>query len=163
MLLYKNYQLAKPGDFDEVQLENLIIRRKGSVFHELKFNRIIEEFFNTELFYLVDNIKDIQHAAVVHLTRKRFGLKQYSIKPPVDIPYAGFVGDETVDFKRFKIGLLDSFSYVGFPYRNNLGPSDNVFLGETGMIDLTLDEDEILNSIIHSKRRNMIRKAISMA
>ena len=34
-------------------------------------------------------------------------------------------------------------------------------IGETAMVDLTLNEDDIFNSVIHSKRRNMIRKAIS--
>ena len=113
MLRYKNYQLVKPISELQNQLTEFINSNNGSVFHDVELNKIIEKNFNSELFYLVDNPKSIQHAAVVHITKNKLGLKKYNIRTLSDIPYAGFIGNETVNFNAFKTGLFESLSYVG--------------------------------------------------
>ena len=46
------------------------------------------------------------------------------------------------------------------PNFNNKGDYSTIKQrGETSIIDLSLDEEDIFNNVIHSKRRNMIRKA----
>lgn len=161
MLRYKEYRLAKPDESISKQISHLIITQNGSIFHEVELNRIIEKKFNTELFYLVDDPDNIQHAAVIHLTRKRFGIKQYNIRPLYDIPYAGFIGEAIIDLNDFSVNCFESFCYAGFPYIKKHDDLNNTSFGETAMVDLTLNEDEIFNNVIASKRRNMIRKAIN--
>ncbi len=157
MLKFKNYQLIKPSNNSIAQISDLIMQNNGSIFHEVDLNRIIENTFGTELRYLVDNPSNISQAAVVHITKNKFGLKRYNLRPLYDIPYSGFIGNKTVDFNKFSVNLMESISYAGFPYRREYGK--NINLGETAMVDLSLDEDEIFSRVIHSKRRNMIRKA----
>ena len=160
MLRYKEYRLIKPDESISKQISHLIKTKNGSIFHEVELNRIIEKKFNTELFYLVDDPENIKHAAVIHITRKRFGIKQYSIRPLYDIPYAGFIGDAIIDLNEFSVNCFESFCYAGFPYIKKHDDLDNTYFGETAMVDLTLNEDEIFNNVIASKRRNMVRKAI---
>jgi len=155
MLRYKNYKVVKPTEYINNQILELINKKEGSVFHEPALNRIIEEKFKTEFYYLVDNPDNINHASVLHITRNKFGLRRYNLRPLRDIPYSGFIGKDHVDFEKFSIGFNESLYYVGFPYYKEL----NCRSGQTTMIDLSQNEEEIFNKVIHSKRRNMIRKA----
>ncbi|HHU34615.1 MAG TPA: GNAT family N-acetyltransferase [Bacteroidetes bacterium] len=158
MLEYKGYKLVETDCDIEKQIMDLIQNNNGSIFHEPKLNKIVSRKFNTDLYYLVDNQESIKYASVVHATKNGLGLKRYHFKPLGDIPYAGFIGDNIYDFKNFKVGFYEGISYVGFPY--GIDCKANVRFGETSMVDLLLDEDYIFNNILHSKRRNMIRKAI---
>lgn len=160
MLRYKGYKLIKPDENNRKQIDLLIQKNNGSVFHSFELNKIIEEKFKSELFYLVDNVNNIQHAAVVHVTKNNLGFKHYNLRPLYDIPYAGFIGDVKVNFGEFNINYFESFSYAGFPYIKEYNDSNETNLGQTTMVDLSLSEDDIFNNVIHSKRRNMIRKAI---
>jgi lipid II:glycine glycyltransferase (peptidoglycan interpeptide bridge formation enzyme) len=81
------------------------------------------------------------------------------MKPLGDIPYAGFIGDDDIALDQIKFGLNEAFSYAGFPYRRFEDNKEENY-GETSMVDLSLDEDLIFSTYIHSKRRNMIRKAL---
>ena len=67
-----------------------------------------------------------------------------------------------IDLNEFSIGSFESIKYAGFPYVNDEihKKNDSLSIGKTNMVDLSMDEDEIFSSVIHSKRRNMIRKAI---
>jgi len=161
MLKYKNYQLIRPDKNNYIQIIEFVNQNNGSIFHEIDLNKIIESTFGTELFYLVDNSENIKHAAVVHITKNKFGLKRYNLRPLFDMPYAGFIGEVEVEFNQFSVGFMESISYMGFPYIQELNiDSDNIKIGETSMVDLSLDENKIFNEVIHSKRRNMIRKAL---
>jgi len=161
MLKYKNFSLIKPEEEQRKRISHLINEYNGSIFHEVELNKIVQDNFGSELFYLVDNPKNINSFTPIHITKNKLGVKRYNCNPLGDIPYAGFVGKEQVDVKQFEVGFFESVKYVGFPYikdtihksNNNLGS------GETNMVDLSLEEDEIFSKMSSSKRRN-IRKAI---
>ncbi len=160
MLRYKDYQLIKPDVSTTNQISRLILSNDGSVFHEVMLNRIMERRFNTELLYLVDNRDNIKSAAPVHIIKNKYGLKKYNIRPLNDIPYSGFIGEKIVDKNDFNTGFFESVVYVGFPYIHEDSDKEYPVWGETTMVDLSLSEDEIFSKLIHSKRRNMIRKAV---
>jgi len=161
MLKFKDFKLVKPEGGYYHKISDFIVQNNGSVFHEVDLNRIVEESFNTELYYLIDNPSHITSCAPIHITKNRFSFKKYNFRPLYDIPYAGFVGEHFIDYANFSIGFFESISYVGFPYEKDFDvDSANIRIGETAMVDLSLDEDEIFAKVIHSKRRNMIRKAL---
>jgi len=160
MISYKNYHLIKPDSSQKEQISEVIKNNNGSVFHDVNLNEIVANQFNTELFYFVDNPKNISVLSPVHKEKLRYGMKRYHFKPLFDIPYAGFVGEKEFCIKNFSKELLGSIIYAGFPYKQELNiNADNIIIGETSMVDLSLNEDDIFNKVIHSKRRNMIRKA----
>lgn len=161
MLKYEKKFLIVPDEIQKKQISKVIEENNGSVFHDVSLNEIVASQFNTDLFYLVDNPDDISVLSPVHMERLGFGMKRYHFKPLFDIPYAGFVGKHFIDYNNFSIGYFESISYVGFPYKKDFNvDTANIRIGETAMVDLSLDEDEIFAKVIHSKRRNMIRKAL---
>lgn len=157
MLKYRNFKMVIPDDKLSPQIESLVLDNNGSIFHDVLLNRIIEDTFGTELYYLVDNIINPQQICPIHITKDKNGLKTYSLKPLYDIPYSGFVGEVDTDLSELEVGSFESLKYAGFPYK--LGKQDGDNYGQTCMVDLSLDEDVIFTSVIASKRRNMIRKA----
>lgn len=160
MLKYKDYKLVDPTYKVSLQIQDLINDQNGSVFHEPKLNQIIEKKFDTEFCYLVNHPKNIKHASVVHITKNKFGFRRYNLSPLADIPYSGFIGNIPIDFPAFSIGINESLNYVGFPYEREGIIEPSIWIGKTTMVDLSLNEDDIFSKIIHSKRRNMIRKAL---
>ncbi len=160
MLKYKDFSLIKPTEIQSERISQVIEENNGSVFHEVELNKIVERHLNSELFYLVDNESNIMNLAPVHVTKEKFGARRFHFKPLYDIPYAGFVDDSQIDFNALSIGFFESINYCGYP-RNYQGQDNLKTLssGETSIVDLALEEDEIFTTVIHSKRRNMIRKA----
>ena len=160
MLSYKNFSLIKPNKSQSEKISEIIAQNNGSVFHEVDLNLICQKHFDSELFYLVDDPSNINNFAPVHITKNKFGCKRFHLKPLYDIPYAGFVDDEQIDFTAFKVGFFESLNYCGYPKGNqNYGIENPLSFGETCIVDLSLNEDAIFSDVIHSKRRNMIRKA----
>ena len=161
MLKYKNFELIKPNEDQVKKISELIEIQDGSIFHEVDLNRIVENTFQTQLYYLVNNPKEISCFSPVHITKNKYGLKRYHFKPLYDIPYTGFVGIEEIDIEKISVGLFESVKYTGFPYVKDRTHkyNDSLTFGETCMVDLSLDEDEIFSKMSHSKRKN-IRKAI---
>lgn len=160
MLKYKDFSLIKPTQEQSKTILNLINEKNGSVFHEVDLNKTVSEEFNSDLYYLVDNPQNIQNFTPVHITQQKKVLKRYELKPLYDIPYAGFLDDSEIDFSKISCGSSESIVYNGFPKiaiaKENISINR---VGETCYVDLNLDEDEIFSTVIHSKRRNMIRKA----
>ena len=160
MLKYKDFQCIIPDKESEIQIMQLIERLGGSVFHEMELNRIVSDTFKTQLYYLVDNPKKINCFSPIHITKDKFGLKRYHFKPLFDIPYGGFLGGKNIQIDKFSIGLFESLKYEGFPfYKSESSINEIQRVGETSMVDLSISENEIFNSVIHSKKRNKIRKA----
>lgn len=160
MLKYKNFTLVQPNENQCKQILNVINEFDGSVFHEVELNKIVKKHFGSEMFYFVDNPENIKNFAPVHITKDKFGIKRFHLKPLYDIPYAGFINDNQIDFDAISIGFFESLNYCGYPqFKVNKKNNSIRQFGETSMIDLALEEDYIFNNIIHSKRRNMIRKA----
>ena len=161
MLRYKDFSLIKPNSHQINQISNLIIDDNGSVFHGVELNKIVENNFGTELFYFVDNPANMTCFSPIHVDSNKYGFKRYNFMPLGDIPYAGFVGKQEININNLSIGFFESIKYCGFPYAIDTIHKHQVeSFGETNMVDLSLDEDEIFTKIIHSKRRNMIRKAL---
>lgn len=161
MLQYKDFLLIKPNRDQSQKISDIIEKSDGSIFHEVELNKIVQKQFNSELFYFVDKPDDISCFSPVHLIKDKFGMKRYNCNPLGDMPYAGFNGKCRIDLDEFSIGSFESIKYSGFPYVNDVihKIGDNLKFGETNMVDLSLNEDKIFNTVIHSKRRNMIRKA----
>lgn len=161
MLKYKDYSFIKPEMRLNQRICEVINHTGGSIFHEVDLNKIVSGNFNSELYYLVDNIDHITCLSPVHITKNKLGLKKFNCNPLGDMPYAGFVGKGSIDINKLSVGYFESLNYSGFPYVKDLvhKVNDNFSVGESNMVDLSLDEDAIFNTIIHSKRRNMIRKA----
>ena len=161
MLKYKDFKLIRPNKDQVKKISELIENKEGSIFHEVELNKIVENTFHTQLFYLVDDPGNIKCFSPIHITKDKFGLKRYHFKPLYDIPYAGFVGGRELDLNKLSLGFFDSLKYEGFPFYNlEKSKNKSIKFGETSMVDLSLEEDEIFTSIIHSKKRNKIRKAI---
>ena len=161
MLKYKNYVLIKPNEDQKKQISKVIEDNMGSVFHEVVLNEIAASQFNTELFYFVNDTKEIKVLSPVH--KKILGplTTCYHFKPFFDIPYAGFVGKHQIDFNEISVGPFEAVKYAGFPYEVSLNEGRNgTIIGETNMINLSLSEAEIFDNVINSKKRNMIRKAL---
>lgn len=160
MIRYKDFSLIKP-DSDQIRMISQVIEeRNGSVFHEVDLNKICEKHFDSSLFYFVDNPKNISNFSPIHVTKGKFGLKRYHLKPLYDIPYAGFIDDTQIDFNAFSIGYFESINYCGYPRaEKKYNNPELLSFGETCTVDLTINEDDIFSKVIHSKRRNMIRKA----
>lgn len=161
MLKYKDYSLIRPKKDLNQKFIDIINVHNGSIFHEIDLNEIVSNNFKSELYYLVDNSSNIACLCPIHITKNKLGLKRYNCNPLGDIPYAGFVGSKIIDVNNFSIGPLESIKYLGFPYVTDSvhKTNDTLSIGETNMVDLSLDEDAIFSTVIHSKRRNMIRKA----
>lgn len=160
MLKIKGFSLIKPTSFQISTMSEIIEENEGSVFQEFDMNKIVEKEFGTDLYYLVDNPEKIINFSPIHITRDKIGMKKYHFKPLYDIPYAGFVDESVINFKRISIGFFESFIYCGLPQLNISNNTSIIRNGETSIVDLSLDENEIFNNVIHSKRRNMIRKAV---
>ena len=161
MLKYREYKLIKPDSAQIARIDEIIEGQGGTVFQEYQLNKIVESEFDTDLYYFVDKPKNISNFSPVHIKKEKSILKRYHFKPLYDIPYAGFINESEIDFKEFSIGFLESITYSGLPKIGEEPLNGSItHNGETCVIDLSLDEDEIFNTIIQSKRRNMIRKAI---
>jgi hypothetical protein len=160
MVCYKGFKLIKPNLHQKQQIAEIISKNNGSVFHDVRLNEIVANQFNTELFYCVDNPENISILSPVHKEHLKYGLTRYHFKPLFDIPYAGFVGKNEFNSNNFSKGFFESILFTGFPYKQKISNnSKNFKIGETSMINLSLAEEDIFNNLIHSKRRNMIRKA----
>ncbi|GAP42351.1 femAB family [Lentimicrobium saccharophilum] len=159
MIRLKDYSLIKINPDQRDQIESLINLNNGSVFHEPILNEIASKYHKTDFYYLVNDPDIIKIACPVHVTKYDFGRKLYQLKPPGDIPYAGFVGELTELDQYLKIGLNDALIYAGFPTQNLTELSEEES-GLTSMVDLSLSENDIFMKVINAKRRNMIRKAV---
>lgn len=161
MLKYKNYKLIQPNAIQLSRMDELIESNNGSIFHDYDLNNIVKNNFKTKLYYLVDDPNNINVLTPVHVVKNRLGQIKYYFRPVNDIPFAGFVGNEDFDLNQVSFGFFESIQYKGFPFnRENKKNLNNFEIGETAMVDLSIDEEAIFSSVIHSKRRNMIRKAI---
>lgn len=161
MIRYKDFKLIQPDSSQSIQIKNIIGEQGGSVFQELFLNKLASTNFNSRLFYLVDDINHISTFAPIHQFKGKNGLNRYLFRPFFDIPYAGFLGEKKVDMSKLKVGFFESYKYEEFPYYSlNASEEDNLQNGLTAILNLSPSIDEIFETEIHSKKRNMIRKAL---
>lgn len=151
------------------EIENVIERNKGLIFHEIEFNKIASKHFKTKLTYKICMNKNNQLIAFcpIHGLKKGFLTFQYT-KAIYDTPFGGWVynnKDVQIDLliKNFlNESVLHSLYYVSniqFPgNETNYFPLNST--KKTLMIDLSYKEDHIWENYLSSKKRNKVRKAI---
>ena len=153
-----------------LEIDELIENNFGLIFHETQFNRIVSESFNTELSYFVayNNDNKIIGICPLHTIKKGLIKLTYSNPAIFEVPYGGWIFDK----KQVKIQQLLKYTNPlyneSFTYWSNIQIKEDIYKGffgqitphQTAIVDLSLEEDTIWKNIIHSKRRNMIRKAL---
>jgi len=151
------------------KLEKFILKHGGLIFHEVAFNRIVSESFNTELSYFIayNNSNKIIGICPLHTVKKELLKLTYSNPAIFEVPYGGWVFDKSEVsinklINKMKIGLNESLIYwSNIQIKENFYKCDNSNTShQTAIVDLSLGEDIILNNVINSKIRNMIRNAI---
>ncbi len=133
--------------------------------HYPEWNLAAEKHFKDEFFYLnaysentLKGICPVFKSASNHLNYLKTGIREFTI------PYGGWIFNEPTDLSLSSLSLSMNQAFTGITLPSlpefNVKYSDNVngFL-ETLTIDLSKSEEDIWNKVIHSKRRNMIRKA----
>jgi serine/alanine adding enzyme len=147
------------SELNNVKVLNCINNNSGTVFHEPAFNKLVSKYFDTDLYYLIDEGMSYKFICPIHEKKENFFNKYISYKALGDIPYGGFIGDTKHLPTPVKAKLFEKIVYSSIPSKK-LHVDFNFNTGETVMVNLRLTEDEIFNQVINSKRRNMIRKAI---
>jgi len=158
--------ISELGEAEKREIDQFIDLNGGLVFHYTRLNEIVSDENNTELFYFMAyNDSTILGICPVHRVRKGLLRINYSSNGNYEIPYGGWVFNKNlVNFgrlwKSLPIAPLDSLTYwTSFVYDipDRLKTASSKF--ETGLIDLSLTVEELWQNCVHSKRRNMVRKA----
>ena len=162
------------------EIDKFIEDNCGLVFHEIEFNRIVSESFNTELFYLIalDNKSQIVGICPMHTIKEGFLKVTYSNPAIFEVPYGGWVFDERRVsirqlLKKTRLSFLESLVYWSNTeiqhsiYKNLQFEKKTIWFRQyskrecrTAIIDLKQTEDEIIyNSISRNTRHNIKRAA----
>jgi hypothetical protein len=155
------------------EMNQFIKLNRGLIFHEVEFNKIVSEVFNTKLSYLIalNSGDQIIGICPLHTIEKRLLKLTYSNPTIFEIPYGGWIFDGRLLainqlLKQTKLSYNESLIYW-----SNIQIKEDIYKGnivgahhrQTAVIDLSLTEEDTWKAIIHSKRRNMIRKALKSA
>lgn len=151
---------------DKTEIDLFIESNKGLIFHEVIFNEIASEIFNTNLSYFLAHIdKRLVGICPVHSVNRGILSDNYSNNGSFEIPYGGWVFDD--NFTNFQslwnnlpIHVNESITYWTTFMRDipdKLKAKGEKF--QTGLINLNNSEKDLFDNVIHSKRRNMVRKA----
>lgn len=159
--------ISEFSENEKLEIDNFINAHEGLIFHETKFNEIASETFNTNLFYFLAYIdKKLVGICPVHSIKRGKLRLLYSNNGSFEIPYGGWVFDDKFTtflslWNKLPIRLNESLTYwSSFNIKNlpeKLKQKGEIF--QTGLVDLTISEEELFTNVINSKRRNMIRKA----
>jgi len=154
--------IQKERDFKNI--EKFLRNNFSSPTHWPDWNLVISKYFETDFFYYkaLDNDKCIG-ICPVHLEKNGF-LKNYRSGQFRFIPFGGWIFSEKVKLSKnfFPVDLLSSFQIFSVPVVEEFGTDYSNFpyiKKETLIVDLRKEIKEIWKEDIHSKRRNMIRKA----
>ncbi len=162
-----------PGlSFAERQdIDRFIELQGGLIFHETEFNRIVSEVFHTRLFYLVayHSTGGLKAVCPIHTIKNNFLKLSYSNPAIFEVPYGGWVYDskqvQLQDLiRKIPLSMNETLIYwsnlqvEGDEYRQHFRAGLSV--KQTAVVDLTQSQEWIWKSAVHSKRRNMIRKAL---
>ena len=154
------------NESEKTEIDNFIELNSGLIFHEIKFNEIASEIFNTSLSYFLaytDNRLD--GICPVHSIKRGILSNTYSNNGSFEIPYGGWVFDDKFTnfqslWNNLPIRINESLTYWSSFMKNipeKLKKEGQKF--QTGLVNLNNSEKELFDNVIHSKRRNMIRKA----
>jgi hypothetical protein len=151
---------------DKLEIDQFINSHEGLIFHSTKFNEIASATFDTDLSYFLAYVdKKMVGICPIHSVKKGLLRITYSNNGSFEIPYGGWVFYDKFTsiqslWNKLPIRLNESITYwssfmKGIPEK--LKKKGKKF--QTGLINLNISEKELFNNVIHSKRRNMIRKA----
>lgn len=157
--------IDKISESEKNQIDSFIEQNDGLIFHETKFNEIASETFNTDFYYFLAFIKlRLVGICPVHSIKRGILINSYSNNGSFEIPYGGWVFDDkktTIQklWNNLPLRINESLTYWSFMkgIPENLKQQGQMF--ETGLVNLNNSEKELFDNVIHSKRRNMIRKA----
>lgn len=133
--------------------------------HYPEWNLIAAKYFKSEFCYLnayegkeLKGICPVFRSQNNRLSYIKTGIREYTL------PYGGWIFKEPtgLSLKNVPLSINEAFTGITLPSLTefNVSYSDNVNGKlETLIINLSRTEDDIWNNVIHSKRRNMIRKA----
>ena len=166
-MLVKRKDISDFSEIEKLEIDNFIKAHNGLIFHETKFNEIAAGTFHTKLFYFLAS-EDGKLAGVcpVHFIPKGKINILYSNNGSFEIPYGGWVYDEKVTnfqtlWENLPLSVNETLTYWSSFVNSDIPEivkKEGKML-QTGIIDLMYSEEELFADSIHSKRRNMIRKA----
>lgn len=155
---------------DIIEIGRIIDKNCGLVFHEIEFNKIVSDVFNTELsYFLAFNVSNqIIGCCSMHTIKKGFLKLTYSNPAIYEVPYGGWVFDDTQVKVKDLLRNTRISSIESLTYWSNIQIVDDVYNNlvfktsprQSAVIDLSMDEDLIWEKIINPKKKNKIRKAI---
>ena len=167
--------ISKIGDKERQEISDLIENNIGLIFHEIEFNQIVSDIFQTELSYYVaySDLDKIVGCCPLHSIKNKLVKHTYSNPSIFEIPYGGWVFDKTHIqlgqlLEKTKPSLNESLFYwstiqienndykdIKFEKSNKYNPRE--FL--TAIIDLHQPEDDIINRSVSQNTRHNIKRA----
>lgn len=153
------------SESEKNQIDIFIEQNGGLIFHETKFNEIASETFKSTLSYFMAYIDNkLVGICPIHSIKRGLIINSYSNNGSFEIPYGGWAFNDKLTkiqslWNKLTIHFNESLTYwtsMG-DIQEKLKKKSKKF--QTGIIDLNNSEKELFENVIHSKRRNMIRKA----
>jgi lipid II:glycine glycyltransferase (peptidoglycan interpeptide bridge formation enzyme) len=157
------------SDEEKSEIDSLIIKERGLIFHETKLNEIISESYNTEFFYfLAYNSKgELKGICPLHSIKRGIINENYSNPSSFKMPFGGWVFDpDEFSIKelwaRTKLKINESLHYWSNlqihkdEYRNLMQEAS---IYQSPIVDLAVPEEIIWESQIHKTNKYKIRKA----
>lgn len=148
-------------------IDEFIEKNWGTIFHEIEFNKLASETFNTELFYFISYKKDkLIGVCPVHTFKKGLVKHLFSNLSSFEIPYGGWVFDKSqTSLKKLLSNTRLSFNEVLF-YTSNIQiikeksrhPDKKMKKLNTVVVGLSPSIDELFGKY-KSKTRNKIKRA----
>ncbi|MCF8261068.1 MAG: GNAT family N-acetyltransferase [Melioribacteraceae bacterium] len=155
-------KIEKERDFSKIT--DFLHNNFSSPTHWPDWNLVISSYFNTEFYYLVaiENA-EIIGVCPIHLLQNGFLKNSYSGQFHF-IPFGGWIFKRKVKLSKnfFPLDFFSSYKTFSLPSIAEFGSDYGNFSyiqKKTLIVDLNKEIQSIWKEDIHSKRRNMIRKA----
>lgn len=156
------------NESENKEIDVFIELNNGTVFHEIKFNRIVSEVFKTSCFYFVAyNGNDLIGICPVHTIKKGVVKLLLSSLSSKEIPYGGWIFDKSKTtlqslINNTKLYFNESLTCWSTIQVNNEFEkirSVNLLRFYTVIMPLRETIDDIFNSAFKSKQKNKIKRA----
>ncbi len=155
---------------DEIQkIEKINVEFGGLIFHETKFNQIVQETFNTELSYWIalSSTGTMIGFCPMHTEKRGFLKYSYSSPTHLSVPFGGWIFNSSMVthdelIQGMKYGINESgiyFSSIQFPTDSFQQTKLPVKRLSTPIIDLSQTEEDIWNNSLKPSRRKRVRKS----
>jgi hypothetical protein len=152
---------------ERIEIDNFVGDNNGLIFHETVFNYIIAKTFQTQLAFALAYAEGRLVAVCPIHTIKNHLLKQsFSNPSQYEAPYGGWVVSKEMSLQPLIAQLPLAFNEsltCWTPVLSNSAEELNVSSSckefASALIELSKSEQTIWEEDIHSKRRNMVRKA----